>query len=337
MRRCASSRVVATYAKYVALLGICAPCLRPFYKVVRNCHIFRLFTGLSLMKNLNNTGGSVSMRRRKVLKTNSIVVLFVCFALICGCTPAVKNAKWTCFYLEEGKDNECRNYYDQSSTRVLEGSIASIEFVKEEFKGELSVEKLCQAIKADGYHLSVKAPENSLEWLNDVLRIPDLQEKILEKKEIMMYTPEIKKFTHLTMKYHSRSFGSLNEEEQKNILRLNRLMLENLYEKDCPKAKYIIIVRVRSVCNEEEKKDYLESRKKDNLPMTGYEDMKYSIFELDIDCIKKLYRTQGQFDYNSKDQKLEGRAFPFSEWMNIDNTTEGIYQKECNGKSKKMN
>jgi len=123
---------------------------------------------------------------------------------------------------------------------------------------------------------------------------------------MLMYTPEIKNFTHLTMKYHLRSFGSLNEEEQKNILRLNRLMLENIYEKDCPKAKYVIAVRVRTVCNEEEKKDYLESRKKENIPINGFEDLKYSIFELDIDCVRKLYRVQGQFDYNSKDEKLAG-------------------------------
>lgn len=270
------------------------------------------------------------MRGRKLFKTNLCFVLFICFALICGCTPAVKNTRWTCFYQEEGKGSECRNYYDQNSTQVLEGSVASIEFVQEEFKGELSVEKLCRAIKADGYNLTIKASENSLEWLNDVLRVPDLQEKILEKKEMLMYTPEIKKFSHLTIKYHSRRFEVLSKEEQNNIRRLNRLMLESLYEKDCPKGKYIIAVRVQSVCSDEEKKDYLESRGKNNLPIVGYEDLKYSIFEFDIDCIKKLYRTQGQFDYNSKDQKLEGRVFPFSDWMNIDNTTEGIFQKECN-------
>jgi hypothetical protein len=274
------------------------------------------------------------MRRMNLMRINLIVVLFISFALICGCMPAVKSTRWTCFYQEEGKDNECRNYYDQSATQVLEGSIASIEFTKEEFKGDLSVEKLCQAIKTDGYSLSLNAPENSLEWLNNVLRVPNLLSKILEKKEVLMYTPETKKFDRLTMKYQSSRFEVLSEEEQNNIRRLNRLILESLYEKECPKGKYIITVRVKSVCNDEEKKDYLEYRKKNNLPLTGFEDLKYSIFEFDIECVKKIYRAQGQFDYNSKDEKLEGRAFPFSEWLNVDDTTEGIYQRECQPKSK---
>lgn len=268
------------------------------------------------------------MRRTKLLKTNLIILFFICLAVICGCTPAIKNTKWTCFY-QDAKSNECNNYYDQSATQLFEGSIASIEFVKEEFKEELTIEKLCRVIKADGYGFSVKVSENSLEWLNALLRVPDLQEKILEKKEVMAYTPEIKKFAHLTMKYHSRPFAALNEEEQNNIRRLNRLILESLYEKDCPKANYIIAARVKSVCNDEEKNDYLESRKKNKLPLNGYEDLQYSIFEIDIHCIKKIYRTQGQFDYNSKNEKLEGRAFPFSGWVNVDNTTEGIYQREC--------
>ena len=36
MLRCAASFVVAAYHKYASLLRICAPCLRTFYKAVRN-------------------------------------------------------------------------------------------------------------------------------------------------------------------------------------------------------------------------------------------------------------------------------------------------------------
>jgi hypothetical protein len=271
------------------------------------------------------------MRKRKMWNRNInlFILLFTSLALICGCTHAVKKDSWTCFYQEEGKDTECRNYYDQSFTRLLKDSIASIEFVQEEFQGELSVEKLCRAIKADGYNFSIKSPENSLEWLNELLRIPSLQEKILEKKEMFAYTPETKKFTDLTIKYHTRRFESLSAEEQNNIRRLNRLMLESLYGRNCPQTKYIIAVKVKSVCNEEERNYYIESRKKNNLSIAGYEDLKYSIFELDIDCARKNYRVQGQFDYNSKDEKLHGQAFPFATWINIDKTTEGIYQREC--------
>ncbi|MCG6536412.1 MAG: hypothetical protein L7F78_17325, partial [Syntrophales bacterium LBB04] len=111
---------------------------------------------------------------------------------------------------------------------------------------------------------------------------------------------------------------------------LNRLVIENLYPQDAPKSQYIIATRTKIFCSEEEKKDYLEKRKKGGMKDKGYENLKYSIFELDIDCIKRLYRIQGQFDYDDKDVKLEGMAFPFSEWMQIDADTETIFQHECN-------
>ena len=257
-----------------------------------------------------------------------LIMLFICFAVLSGCTQAIKSAQWTCFYQEQGK--ECRNLYDESFTKVLDGSIASIDFVAKEFKESLTVEKLCKAVKADGYSISVNAPENTLEYLNGILKIPIFFDKVLDKKEIFMYTPEIKVFVHLTSRYRSKNFQNLSADEQNNIKRLNRLVIENLYAQEAPKAQYIIAVRTKLFCNEEEKKDFVENRGKTTLSMKGYENLKYSIFELDIDCLKKQYRVQGQFDYDDKDVKLEGQAFPFSGWMKIDANTETIFQRECN-------
>ena len=260
-----------------------------------------------------------------------LIMLFICLAALSGCTPVLKDIKstqWTCFYQE--KDKECYNLYDRSFTRLLDGSIASIDFVAKEFKGSFTVDKLYKAVKADGYNLSIKAPENTLEYLNEILKVPNFFDKVLEKKEIFMYTPEIKDFVHLTRRYRSKNFQNLDVDEQNNIKRLNRLVIENLYAQEAPKAQYIIAARTKIFCSEEEKKDYLERRKKGEMKDKGYENLKYSIFELDIDCIKRQYRIQGQFDYDDKDLKLEGQAFPFSEWMKIDSATETIFQRECN-------
>lgn len=257
-----------------------------------------------------------------------LIILLICFAALSGCTPAIKSAQWTCFY-QEG-DNACRNLYDRSFTRLLDGSTASIDFVAQEFKGSQTVEKLCNALKADGYNLSVKAPGNTLEYLNEILRVPDFFDKVLKKKEMITHTPEIQALFHLTNRYRMKIFQNLGDDEQNNIKRLNRLLIENLYAQDAPKSQYIIAVRTKMFPSEEEKKDYLERRKKGEMKDRGYENLKYSIFELDLDCIKRQYRIQGQFDYDDKDVKLEGRAFPFSSWMKIDPNTEIIFQRECN-------
>ncbi len=254
--------------------------------------------------------------------------LIICFIMLSGCTPVIKSAQWTCF--DQGDSKECRNLYDESFTRLLDGNIASIDFVAQEFKRALNVDKLCKAIKEDGYKLSIKAPENTLAWLNEILKVPDFFDKVLENKEIVMYTPELKRFVHLTNRYRSKGFGNLSEEEQEDIKRLNRLTIESIYAQESPKAQYIIAVRTKIFCNEEEKNDFLEKRRKIiTASMKGYENLKYSIFELDIDCLKRQYRVQGEFDYDDKDVKLEGQAFPFSGWMKIDSATETIFQREC--------
>lgn len=266
------------------------------------------------------------MKELSVLTTKWILTLLMSCVILSGCATVNTSTNWTCF---DTDSKACRNYYDENFTKTLDGSIASIDFTAEEFKGDFTVEKLCRAIMADGFRLSLKAPENTLPWLNEILKVQDFFDKVLEKKEIIMYTPEAKKFVHLTSRYRSKSFEGLSEEEQGNIKRLNRLMIENVYSQESPKAKFIIAVRSKLFCNEEEKKDYLESRKKKGQSDKGYENLKYSIFELDIDCLNRQYRVHGQFDYDNNDIKLDGQAFPFSGWQDIDASTEIIYRREC--------
>ncbi len=269
------------------------------------------------------------MRRSNLFTAKMGMVFFLCFVMLSGCTALTGSAKWSCFDQEAGEGKECRNLYDERFTRVLEGSTASIDFAAAEFNEKVTVDKLCAAIKADGYDIALKAPENTMAWLNELLTGPGFFEKVLEKKEMIAYTAEIKTLVSLTNRYRAKKSAALTEEEQTNIKRLNRLLIESIYAQQSPKAKYIIAVKSKIFPTQEEKKEYLENRKKDNKTSAGYENFQYSIFEIDIDCLRRLYRTQGQFDYDGNDGKLEGQVFPFSDWVPIDASTELILQREC--------
>ncbi|MHB8108748.1 MAG: hypothetical protein ACYDHW_01805 [Syntrophorhabdaceae bacterium] len=270
------------------------------------------------------------MRGDKLLTAKKTgLILVICLVMLSGCASLTGSAKWTCFDSGTKEGQECRNFYDQSFSRPLDESMASTDFVAAEFNETLTVDRLCRAITADGYNVSMKAPENTLQWLNELLRRPEFFDKVLEKKEMIVYTPEIKELVRSTNQHRTKRFADLTEGEKSNIRILNRLLIESLYTQESPKAKYTIAVKTKLYPSEEEKKDYLETRKKDNKSISGYENLKYSIFEIDVDCLKRLYRIQGQFDYDGNDVKLEGQAFPFSAWIPIDASMEIILQSEC--------
>lgn len=270
------------------------------------------------------------MRGLNLATTKMGMALLMCLVLLSGCSALTRSARWSCFDQEAGGGKECRNYYDEAFTKALDGSTESIDFVAVEFKEKLTVDKLCKAIKADGYDINLKAQENTLAWLNETLNIPELFDKVLKKKEVIAYTPEIRRLVHLTNQYRmKRRYLDLTEDEQNNIKRLNRLIIESIYAQESPKGKYIIAVKSKLFPSEEERRDYLERRAKDKMPISGYENLKYSIFEIDLDCLKRIYRIQGQFDYDGNDVKLEGQAFPFSTWQPVDASTEVILKREC--------
>ena len=47
-------------------------------------------------------------------------------------------------------------------------------FREDEFKLPLTVEKLCKVITADYDNVSIQAPINTINWLNELLKIPNL-------------------------------------------------------------------------------------------------------------------------------------------------------------------
>ncbi len=113
------------------------------------------------------------------------------------------------------------------------------DFDTDEFRIQgKDVRKLCEAIKSDRYKLgAIKAPVNSIQWLNGVLQVADLSDKVTEEKPDLVMTGEIKKLQEQTESNRKKPFRDLKEDEQKVIKRLNRLILESAYPKETPKSR----------------------------------------------------------------------------------------------------
>ncbi len=110
-------------------------------------------------------------------------------------------------------------------------------FTLEEFKAQKKdVKTLNQKIRSGGYQLGIiKLPEDSIDWLNHVLEIPDLYEKIVALKPNLILTEEIKKLKEQTEKKRKEAFKRLKIEELNAIRKLNRLLIELIYPQESPK------------------------------------------------------------------------------------------------------
>lgn len=111
------------------------------------------------------------------------------------------------------------------------------DFSLQEFENQKKdVQILCKAIKSEGYEFGViETSENTVEWLNRILQVPDLYEKLIAKKPNLTLTDEIKKLKEQTETNRKRPFKDLKDDEQKVIKSLNRLMIELAYPQITPK------------------------------------------------------------------------------------------------------
>lgn len=111
-------------------------------------------------------------------------------------------------------------------------------FTREEFKSQnKDIKTLNRKIRSEGYLLgTIKLPEDSIDWLNSLLEIPDLYEKIVVLKSNLILTDEIKKLKEQTEKKRKEVFKCLKIEEQNAIRRLNRSLIELIYPQETPKT-----------------------------------------------------------------------------------------------------
>ena len=97
-----------------------------------------------------------------------------------------------------------------------------------------SVRKLCGKIieKKEIDSLFLDAPRNTTDWLNELLRIPNLYNILQKDRPYNNYV--ISKLVKETSGYRNKSYHALNYQEQMKVKRLNRLLLEETYSEYPP-------------------------------------------------------------------------------------------------------
>ena len=105
--------------------------------------------------------------------------------------------------------------------------MGSSDFCVGEFKPPLSIEKLCRVINNENCNIPLNAPNNTLDWLNELLKMPNFYDILKAKKPNMSFSNiKITESVDKIKDYRNKSFSNLNNSEQSNIKRVNRLLLE---------------------------------------------------------------------------------------------------------------
>jgi hypothetical protein len=134
---------------------------------------------------------------------------------------------------------EC--YRNELDIKYMERKKGHSDFFEYEFESqEKDVQKLCEAIKREGYKLGIIATaENTVDWLNSILQLTHLYEEVTTKKrdiDIGKEKKEMQKLRKQTEKSLKRPFTDLKDYEQETIKRLNRLTIELAYPQEAPKS-----------------------------------------------------------------------------------------------------
>lgn len=118
--------------------------------------------------------------------------------------------------------------------------IISYGYKASEFVKRFNHNALIKAIKADNYGYAFTSPENSLKWLNELLRQPDFYDRwkrsaAASKRQVIL-SPTIIRLIKETAGYRFKPFAKLTKEQQQKIIKLNRLLLEAIYPLLSPKS-----------------------------------------------------------------------------------------------------
>lgn len=142
-----------------------------------------------------------------------------CAASFCGCcnirdslsSTNIKNSKTFGDHIEKFKN------------------LVPLDFLKDEFGLPFTLRSLCDVIVEDISNLQLKSDINTIDWLNDLLRVTDLYDILCQKNPKPIFSQRIAELEKKTKNYRRNSFIKLNSNEQTNIKLLNRLILEDVY------------------------------------------------------------------------------------------------------------
>lgn len=109
-------------------------------------------------------------------------------------------------------------------------------FTEGEFNPPLTIEKLCKAIVNGNYNVPIQAKSNTIEWLNELLNIPNFYDVLHVKKPKKDFPKSITNLIKKTNAYRDKKFSGLNYDEQHKIKSLNPLLLEETYPQETPKS-----------------------------------------------------------------------------------------------------
>ncbi|MCX5816231.1 MAG: hypothetical protein NTX75_08320 [Proteobacteria bacterium] len=134
---------------------------------------------------------------------------------------------------ERGFEGTVRNLFPENYGKIISTYTAATYFSMDEFRAG-AVGALSKAITRDGYKIVLQKPDDSIERLNELLQVPNFYDIWREKNKIL--SPEAEKLVYETQNYRQKRFSQLSEAEAKNIIKLNRLILEATYPNICPKS-----------------------------------------------------------------------------------------------------
>ena len=113
------------------------------------------------------------------------------------------------------------------------------EFSEDEFERKKSTAKaLCKEIAKDDLGIAFMTPDNSVERLNEILKTSNLYDLMVTRKKTLLLNEYARKLVVKTESYRNKKFPDLVMDEQRNILKLNRALLEEIYPQTCPKRLF---------------------------------------------------------------------------------------------------
>jgi len=133
------------------------------------------------------------------------------------------------------KEFECRPNLNEVKITINTPNHKDPYFSIDEFKDELAIKALCKAINKNRYEINFKEPDNTISWLNELLKIPKFYDIWHKKDKLIDKNEDAKKLVYMTKGYRDKSFSELDKLQQKDISNLNRLILEATHKKICPK------------------------------------------------------------------------------------------------------
>lgn len=112
------------------------------------------------------------------------------------------------------------------------------DFSAEEFSNGSSVKSLLKEIENDDFEIEFTTPDSTLDRLNELLRVSGFYDMCVRKDKAIKFDSRDQQLVPETESYRNKDFQKLSSEQQKKILKLNRLLLEAIYPKTCPKKNY---------------------------------------------------------------------------------------------------